>query len=165
MGDMGTAIAAYVRNDDGHHPGLADLPTRWYQQPCPYRRDLLLWYYVRASLGKRAAWDGLHRLLVTLKGRGEAVPEPLQEWACHVAAGVISPSRENSSPNFANQDDRNDRIEHVYATLIDDGWSTKDAEGEILEALVELLDESTIRKIFRRLKLRERYPEATIAAQ
>ena len=153
-------IAAYVRNEDGNVSGLADLPTRWDSETDDLRRELLLAAYVHGSRRKRSAWDGLHRLLRTLLDRDEPIPDDLRYWACLVAAGLLTPPIKPRNPKFAPQDDRNDRIVHMYGYLISKGWPRANVQETIVQALDGVLDGAYVEKIFRKLKLRERIPES-----
>ena len=158
-------IVAYLKNEDGSVPELADLTARWDSMPAGPGRELLVVAYVRASYSKRAAWDGSIRLLQTLLARCEPIPEDLKLWACGVVAGSQKPPPADRNPDFANKDSRNQRIAEMYGYLIAKGWPREEVGDAILMAL-EDLDDSTVRKIFKKLKLRERFPqshEATIA--
>ena len=150
-------IAAYVANEDGGAPELDDLFTRWNSLPDGPQRDLLVLAYVNASWRKRSAWDGLLQLLRHLLASGEPIPEDLKLWACAVVAGAEKAPDATRNPHFANKDSRNQRIAEMYGLLIGNGHSQGEVEEMILEAHPDMTD-SNVRKIFKKLRLRERFP-------
>ena len=151
MADLSEAevddIRAFVENEDGSFPELADLPA-WWDATAPdardpnfpsYRaRDVLIWSYSNWAFTKRWAWDGLNQLLVTLEERREPIPDALKDWACTVVSRRFRetlkiPRKQGSGP-FASQDDRDVRIMRVHSILRDEGRTHEKAIGDIAGA-------------------------------
>lgn len=162
--DWFEGIRAFVDNEDGSFPELADLPAAW-DATSPDSRDsnfpdhsarhVLILSYINRAFTKRWAWDGLNRLLVALEKRREPVPDYLKDWACSVVSrrylGKLKIPSKPRNPRDAVQDDRDFRIMRVYNVLLQKGWSEKKAKDEIMMALGHT-DDDAIRSVFRQME-------------
>ena len=136
-------IRAFIKNEDGSYPALADLVAQWDSLapdarapdlPNYLAREVLIFSYSNFAFTKRWAWDGLNQLLVTLQDRGQPIPDALKNWACTVVSrqfqgtrGIIPPK--SRSARFAPQDDRDFRIMRVYNVLREAGRNHENAIG------------------------------------
>ncbi len=150
-------LREFLRNEDGTFPGLADLPYWWDQIPADavdpdlpnYRaRDMLVWSYWNWAFSRPWAGEGLRRLLITLRERGEPIPDSLQQWAVDVASG----RREqlDTGRGRPREDERNARIMHAFRVLRNQGFTQEQALKRTAGAL--FLSEETIRSTIRRVK-------------
>ena len=85
-------IRAFVENEDGRYPELADLPAWWdrtdpgaHDTDCPnyLARDIWIYSYVNWAFTKRWAWDGLNRLLVGPSATPRPDPQGTQRLGMH----------------------------------------------------------------------------------
>ena len=117
-----TSLRALLLNKDGF-PELEDLPHRWERtyekRPIgspELRQVLLLWWYERMASTKPWAWEGLRRLLIALRERGEEIPDPLIAWALDVACELRKPPRRKRGP--LRTDHRDVRMLEVLEILL-----------------------------------------------
>ncbi len=165
-------IRAFVNNEDGGYPMLADLPAWWDttdpdarapELPNYSARVVLIASYMNWSSTSRWAWDGLNRLLATLQDRREPLPDLLKDWAC----GVVSSQYRNTfkvpaktrNPRYGPKEDRDFRINRVYHTLREEGRTVENTIGEI--AFACSLPEDTVRSILRKMRRWHPFKKAT----
>ncbi len=120
-------IYAFIENEDGSYPELADLPA-WWDSIGPHEgdplmpevpaRNLMLAQYLVYARTKRWARDGLDRLHKVLMERSDEIPEVLQSHINDAYHGLLKPPPSpKRSPKFSPQDDRDFRIMHVIRDL------------------------------------------------
>ena len=168
-------IRAFIENEDGSYPALADLVARWDSLapdarapdlPDYLARDVLIWSYSNFAFTKRWAWDGLNRLLVALEDRREPVPNALKDWACSVVSrkfrGTLKIPPKSRNPRFAPQDDRDFRIMRVYDVLRYAGCTRENAIAEI--ALAWGKPEDTVASIIKKMRGFQPFKRSTKSA-
>lgn len=168
-------IRAFIENEDGSYPKLADLPAWWDATdpdarapdlPNHLARDVLIWSYSNWAFTKRWAWEGLNRLLVALQDRREPIPDALKDWACTVVArqhqGTLKVPAKPRNPRYAANDDRDVRIMRVYNVLRREGWTVEKAVGDI--ACTCDLPEDTVRSVLRKMRRMHPFKGATKTA-
>ncbi len=158
--EFSTLIRKFVAGEDGRYPELADLPTRWDSIPPAARtldlpnylaRDVLIWSYSNFAFTKRWAWDGLHRLSVTLEERREPIPSSLLEFAHQVWTGSRTrPRKQPGKSPYAAKDDRDFRIMYLVGVLRKGGLSREKAIANVAEGLG--LPEETVISVVRKIE-------------
>ena len=166
-----TTIQAYAGGEDWNSPRtllvkLTDLTARatwptWHPEP-PTRewfryRDALINQFATLSTEMRTAWDSLEQLFIVLMERGEAIPEPLQEWVNRFAYRRFKRMsrkdlREVEPPRVrgqAREDERDLRIWGVFKWLEDGGWKLDRSVAAIAHALA--MNESTVRSVYEKM--------------
>ena len=180
MSDIGddkwyAGIRAFVENEGGSYPELADLLAWWDATgpdarapdlPNYSARHVLILSYVNFAFTKRWAWDGLNRLLVALEERREPIPDALKDWAGSVVSrrfrGALNVPRKQGGGPFAHKDDRDFRIMRVYNALREEGWTQESAIGEI--ALACDVPEDTVGSVFKKMRRFQPFKRATKGA-
>ena len=149
-------LADFLNDEPGRYPRLADLPYWWDntppdamdgQLPNYTQRVILLASYTNWSHTKSWAWEGLRRLLETLLGRQEPIPDILQVWAYEVASGHLK--KPGQGRGRREEAERNARIMASLRILTAQGFTEKATIEEIADALhceVETV-RSAIRKV------------------
>ena len=150
-------LRAFLLNEDGRYPGLADLPYWWDQIPADAisenlpnysERDILLASYSNWAFTKPWAEEGLRRLLKTLLDRREPLPDLLQWWAFARASGKrTQPGTGRGRPE---EGERKARIMQAFRVLRNRGFTQEKAIKRIAGALYQ--SEETIRSTIRRVK-------------
>ena len=164
---------AFVKNEDGSHPDLSDLPAMWDaiepdkrmpEYPGYSLRTFLLARNLNFSHTKRWAWDGLDRLHRVLMERREPIPEILQEHVNLAYAGLRTAPNKPRNPNYAPKDGRDMRIMRAYRVLLESGWPEQEAKDQVMLAL-DYLDAETVRSIFRKMRTFGPFKPATKRAK
>ena len=147
----------FIDNPDGWFPELEDLPVWWDlippdeladELPSYRERDVLIMSYSNWAFSKPWAWEGLRRLLETLRERREAIPEPLAAWAFAVATG--SRTEPGTGPGRPTEAERDFRIAVVVRRLRADGYTRE--EAEVLVAQAAVMHHETVRSALRRVR-------------
>ncbi len=169
--DVYTIIRAYAGGEDWNRPRtllikLTDLTARaiwprWQPEPPPQEwfryRDAVIKQFANLSTEMRTAWDSLEQLFIVLMDRGEAIPEPLQEWVNRFAHRRFKRMsreelREVEPPKArgqAREDERDLRIWTVFKWLEDGGWKLDRSVAAIAHALA--MNESTVRSVYEKM--------------
>ena len=154
--DEKAELRAFIDNEDGSFPELADLPFWWDQTPdAPdpelpnySQRQILIASYSNWAFTKHWAWEGLRRLLDVLLERGEPVPEILREvWSDPVAAGRREPPSRLGRPDKA---ERDARLTHAVRLLRGQGFTQYAAMCAIEDAAC--MPYATVRSAVRRVR-------------
>ena len=160
--DVLDSIRAFVANEGGTYPDLADMLVAFWDEGHPEARNpnlprytlgvTALASYLNFSHTKRWAWDALDRLFKVLMERGEPIPDILQEHVNRVYAGRVKPPPKPRNPRYAPKDARDFRIMRVHRVLRESGMTEKRATDAILDALVNHVHEDAIRSVFRKMQ-------------
>ena len=148
-------LLARVREAVLDGPGLAEILVA---DPDPLGDTVIPELAVRSRFDRRA-WDALDGRLRQLRAHGEDIPEALLHWCADVVAEARRPPR-RLNPRFS-QADRDDRIVLECAYLMFKGYSRKEAEGILLDALehdMDSIDRDALMKVLQR-KVRKRVEE------
>ncbi len=155
------SLAEFLNDETGFYPTLADLPYWWDRIPPDAmdsnlpnytQRTTLLAAYNNWAFTKPWAWEGLQRLLGTLRDRQEPIPDILQWWAYAVASGRWqSPGQGRGRKENA---ERNARIMHSLSVLTNQGFTNEASICEIAGALC--CAKETVRSAIR--KVRQDWP-------
>ena len=147
----------FLNDESDYWPTLADLPHWWDRIPPDAmdgdlpdytQRTMLLVAYSNWAFTKPWAWEGLRRLLETLRERRELIPDILESWAYDVAAGRRRiPGQGRGRKENA---ERNARIIHSLRVLATQGFTREAAMDEIAEALS--CDVETVRSAIRKVR-------------
>lgn len=170
--DVLDSIRDFILNKDGSDPDLADMLVAFWDRGDPDAPDprlpqyplgvTLLASYLNFSHTKRWAWDGLERLFRVLVERGEPIPDILQEHVNRVHLELVKPPRKPRNPRYAPQDARDFRLVRVRNVLCGMGFTKRDAENAIMDALVDHVHEDTLRNAFRKMRRFHPFKTATM---